>query len=80
MPSPRQVLADRIAQTMTVDNGTILRDGQAIGRVYRDDSGWRVEWNGDLQRPIFDPTKPAEVAELWAVHEIAALMAMQELT
>jgi hypothetical protein len=78
MESSRRVLADRIAQRMTVEDGAISYDGEAVGRFWRDHAGWRFEWRGIKQKPIFDPTKPAEVAELWAVHEVAALLAMQQ--
>jgi hypothetical protein len=62
---------------MTVTDRAILLDGEIVGRLWHEEAGWRVEWAGIVQQTTFDPTKPSEIAEVWAVHEVAELLAMQ---
>lgn len=78
--------AEKLAQRMTAEvaaDGTryLVLDGVALGRLWRDaESGrWRCEWRaGWRETPAQLERDDAEYAEVWAIDEVATLLAMEE--
>lgn len=87
MPSHRDLLRDRYREALHVaapddDGARLIRMGDRIvGDLRETADGWQARWlhNGEWSKVGSSHVgSQLETAEMWAVHEIATLMAMAD--